>query len=366
MGYNTHNFVDGQVLFAQPLNEMDAQIESNTEALDTKQDILSAGTNIKTINGESILGEGNLAVASLSPVVLGEGEYDPTTGIPTIENPDPKHLYFVPEADKDTSIEWVWLVTDEVGKWERIGSADVDLSGYATTEELATKQDTLVSGTNIKTVNSQSILGEGDVTIRTLDWDNIESVVEGYDYYLKNQVIDASHSPIRVSDIKIYTEDNAIRPFEFEFEFESLDGGEIQANNMGRTFFTIGGNSSGPQMSLHLVRNWGSSWAYMWLSDGNNNGEQYIAHVDDWPRIKKMYMKVIRDDNNHYQFNYIGTDDVKKNDVAFSFDGVSPITSFSNATIVLGATNSSAEEISFASQVTAKLNFFKFKWLDKE
>lgn len=37
--------------------------------------------------------------------------------------------------------------------------------GYATTAQLNGKQDTLVSGTNIKTINGNSLLGEGDITI---------------------------------------------------------------------------------------------------------------------------------------------------------------------------------------------------------
>ena len=44
-----------------------------------------------------------------------------------------------------------------------------ELSGYATTSAMSTalagKQDTLVSGTNIKTINNQSILGSGNITI---------------------------------------------------------------------------------------------------------------------------------------------------------------------------------------------------------
>ena len=30
---------------------------------------------------------------------------------------------------------------------------------------LSTKQDTLISGTNIKTINGQSLMGEGDINI---------------------------------------------------------------------------------------------------------------------------------------------------------------------------------------------------------
>lgn len=32
---------------------------------------------------------------------------------------------------------------------------------------IATKQDTLVSGTNIKTINGSSVIGSGDITITT-------------------------------------------------------------------------------------------------------------------------------------------------------------------------------------------------------
>ena len=36
---------------------------------------------------------------------------------------------------------------------------------YATKEELATKQDSLISGHNIKTINGQNVLGQGDIAI---------------------------------------------------------------------------------------------------------------------------------------------------------------------------------------------------------
>ena len=38
---------------------------------------------------------------------------------------------------------------------------------YATIEQLETKQDTLVSGTNIKTINGEDVLGEGDLKLST-------------------------------------------------------------------------------------------------------------------------------------------------------------------------------------------------------
>lgn len=41
----------------------------------------------------------------------------------------------------------------------------IPLGNLATPEDLTTKQDTLISGTNIKTINGESILGSGDIEI---------------------------------------------------------------------------------------------------------------------------------------------------------------------------------------------------------
>ena len=45
-----------------------------------------------------------------------------------------------------------------------ITKADADTL-YATKSDLNSKQDTLVSGTNIKTINGQSVIGEGNIEI---------------------------------------------------------------------------------------------------------------------------------------------------------------------------------------------------------
>lgn len=42
---------------------------------------------------------------------------------------------------------------------------NIQLDNYATKEELNAKQEKLVSGSNIKTINGQSILGDGDITV---------------------------------------------------------------------------------------------------------------------------------------------------------------------------------------------------------
>ena len=96
----------------------------------SKQDVLVSGTNIKTINSESLLGSTDIALQE--PLVSG-------TNIKTINSES------------------------------LLGSTDIAL------------QVPLVSGTNIKTINSESLLGSGDISIApqalTVDvlWTNADS-----------------------------------------------------------------------------------------------------------------------------------------------------------------------------------------------
>ena len=90
-----------------------------TNALATKQETLVSGTNIKTLEGQSLLGSGNI------DLVKGD------VGLGNVDNTS--------DANKPVST--------------------------ATQTALDAKQDTLVSGTNIKTINSTSLLGSGDIVI---------------------------------------------------------------------------------------------------------------------------------------------------------------------------------------------------------
>ena len=105
--------------------------------LDAKQNTLVSGTNIKTINGESVLGEGNIEVAK-------------KTDIPSTDN--------LATKDELTAVETVANNADT--------KADAATSRVESVEtSLGNKQDTLVSGTNIKTINGESVLGEGNIEI---------------------------------------------------------------------------------------------------------------------------------------------------------------------------------------------------------
>lgn len=70
MAYTKQNFAKGQTLKAEHLNNMEAGIFNNDAAITTnaaniakKQDTLVSGTNIKTINGISILGSGDIVIS---------------------------------------------------------------------------------------------------------------------------------------------------------------------------------------------------------------------------------------------------------------------------------------------------------------
>ncbi|MBQ8981644.1 MAG: hypothetical protein IJ077_08560 [Eubacterium sp.] len=54
------------------------------------------------------------------------------------------------------------------------------VNGVAVSNAIATKQDTLVSGTNIKTINGTSILGSGNITIETSSTPNVDGETISY------------------------------------------------------------------------------------------------------------------------------------------------------------------------------------------
>lgn len=114
-----------------------AETDAREKAVASKQDTLVSGQNIKTINGESVLGAGNIAIQG------GTSNWNDIQGKPEF-------------AEVATSGSY----NDLTDKPEI-----PDVSNLATKSEVAAKQDTLVSGENIKTVNGQSLLGNGNIDI---------------------------------------------------------------------------------------------------------------------------------------------------------------------------------------------------------
>lgn len=186
-----------------------AETAAREQAVASKQDTLVSGQNIKTINGESVLGEGNIAIQG------GTSNWDDITGKPEFatvattgsyndlsDKPEIPSDYIENITDSDTEFSIDTAFNYKSGKkyslsFSKTGGFDVIIGGvgdtqrkinlsidtdiiatkedltdyqpvgdYATKTELASKQDTLVSGTNIKTINGQTLLGEGNIEIQ--------------------------------------------------------------------------------------------------------------------------------------------------------------------------------------------------------
>lgn len=67
-----------------------------------------------------------------------------------------------------------------------------DVSTFATKTELNAKQDALVSGTNVKTINNESILGEGNITIEGGMNEDTELLISSALVDLNDRKIDAT------------------------------------------------------------------------------------------------------------------------------------------------------------------------------
>lgn len=143
--------------------ETDSAISNHHDS--TKQNTLVSGTNIKTINNQSILGSGNIEIQG------GGGNVD------------------------DVKVNNVSVVSNKI--------ANIDLSSYLQSEDSSPSsplpvnadtlenhsasyfQQALVSGTNVKTINNQSILGSGNITIgQDSEWQEIADITTTEDLSL--------------------------------------------------------------------------------------------------------------------------------------------------------------------------------------
>lgn len=120
-------------------------------------------TALKTVNGNSLIGSGNITVSAESPLSIGDNP--PTT-------PATKPLWwdsaggnlYVYYTDTDGS-QWV-PATPIANPQALLSDSTTSINTTWSSSKINTaKQDTLVSGTNIRTVNGNSLLGSGNIAI---------------------------------------------------------------------------------------------------------------------------------------------------------------------------------------------------------
>lgn len=246
------------------LQELDNILSDEIDGLkDSKQNVIedlaairsgaalgaTALQNVKTINGNSIEGDGDVSVGSITSVDTGDILDDVDVRYATEQyvddaianvDIDTSHLATKTELDAkytkpsngipksdlssavqeslgkaDTAIQNVKTINGEsiLGEGDIVVSVgDIDTSNLATKEELETlserlgeKQEKLVSGENIKTFNGESVLGGGDIVAGSIvgveTGGNLEDVEMEYatKIYVDNAIAQAIISTINAN-----------------------------------------------------------------------------------------------------------------------------------------------------------------------
>lgn len=158
------------------------KIDSLDKEMATKQDLLVSGTNIKTINSQSLLGEGNIEIESGSNIPFLfinstahlSGDFAAVKN--AIANKTPFEIYYVNILGYgDIAAPEVCFVSGEniqatfhfesTTANHTVVRTTITPTGVSADTSYHSYQEQLVSGTNIKTINGESILGEGNLEI---------------------------------------------------------------------------------------------------------------------------------------------------------------------------------------------------------
>ena len=174
-------------------SEIDSRLAKVPQLESGKQDTLVSGTNIKTVNGNSILGSGNLQIqtgetdvvkytaqtltaeqkaqaranidaASLEDI--NSMDFVTAASLPTASASTMGHIYLI---GPDASNNYDRFFTQQDGSsysWVSLGSTQIDLSTYATqaeVDQLDLKVDNYATGKYYGTFTSSSDLPEGTI-----------------------------------------------------------------------------------------------------------------------------------------------------------------------------------------------------------
>lgn len=156
---------------------VDYSVTASKNDLLSKQNVLTPGAGISitnnvisTTNGIDIIVSTEASNTPYGVTWVKEGTT--ITGTLVASATTTQKIYLVAlssSASGNVYHEYVTVLNNSVYSWEQIGTTEIDLSNYYTKTQtdnlLNAKQNTLISGTNIKTINNQSILGSGDISI---------------------------------------------------------------------------------------------------------------------------------------------------------------------------------------------------------
>ena len=200
------------------------------DVIDGKQETLISGTNIKTINNNSILGSGDLTIETIFDATFVDEAEEQGINLTNEEYQSLIDAYIdgqifkingmtaTVSVDGSGNVTLEQILDNIVCKYD-ISSTNnnhtitFDTTTLATSTDLASKQNTLVSGTNIKTINNESLLGSGNIDIQGSQTDvqiNGSSIVsndvadiqvEGTYNASTNKIATMSEIPTKVSDL---------------------------------------------------------------------------------------------------------------------------------------------------------------------
>ena len=174
----------------QSLSDYYTKTEVDTELSD-KQDKLTAGANI-TIDANNVIS------STGGTQVQADWNQTDDTAVDFIKNKPaiPDTSEFVTKEEYNPKEVAIAEALTDLNENKADKSEIPDVSTFATKTELNAKQDALVSGTNIKTINNESILGEGNIEIQggggeqqQADWNQTDDTAVDY---IKNKPTNVS------------------------------------------------------------------------------------------------------------------------------------------------------------------------------
>lgn len=193
--YYTKTQVDTALSAKVDQTEFDVKEETISTALneldENKQDKLTAGANI-TIDANNVIS------STGGTQVQSDWNQSDSTAVDYIKNKPtiPDTSDFVTKAEYNPKEVAIANALTDLNENKADKTELPDVSTFATKTELNTKQDALVSGTNIKTINNQSILGEGNIEIQGGGMD------EDTELLISSALVDLNDRKIDATEVK--------------------------------------------------------------------------------------------------------------------------------------------------------------------